>query len=190
MADTPYTLDSLEISGFRAYLHSKTFDFGTKRCLAVFAPNGSGKSSIVDALEFMISEKGMLERLGERTIDNNAGVAALAHNQAAEDKIDSFVRVRFKCGDKKSEGLRNAVGMTRPRPAVADAVQACLTVSPLVRGHALRRFVEEQTAAERYEDVARWLQLGPYVDVQRNLRALRQRTKAAADDQSALRRLV
>lgn len=76
----------------------------------------------------------------------------------------------------------------RPRPAVADAVKACFIVNPLVRGHALRRFVEEQTAEERYEDIARWLQLGPLVDVQRNLRALRQRTKAAAEDRAALGR--
>jgi recombinational DNA repair ATPase RecF len=189
MADAPYTLDSLQLSGFRAYLIPKTFDFGIKRSLAVFAPNGSGKSSIVDALEFMLSEDGTLERLGVRTIDNNAGVAALAHNLAAEKKIDPLVGVRFKCGDKKTEGSRNAVGLTRPRPAVADTVQACFIVNPLVRGHALRQFVEEQTAAKRYEDVARWLQLGAYVDVQRNLRALRQRTKAAADDHSALKRV-
>jgi len=187
MADVSYTLDSLQLSGFRAYLTPKTFDFGIKRCLAVFAPNGSGKSSIVDALEFMMSEEGTLERLGVRTIDNNAGVAALAHNLAVEKNIDPLVSVRFKFGDKKPEGSRSAVGLARPRPAVADAVQACFTVNPVVRGHALRRFVEGQTAAERYEEVAHWLQLGPYVDVQRNLRALRQRTKAAADDQSAIK---
>jgi len=189
MADAPYILDSLQLSGFRAYLIPKTFDFGIKCCLAVFAPNGSGKSSITDALEFMMSEDGTLERLGVRTIDNNAGVAALAHNLAAEKHIQPFVGVRFKCGDKKSEGSRNATESARPRPAVADAVQKCFIVDPLVRGHTLRRFVEEQTAAKRYEDVARWLRLGAYVDVQRNLRALRQRTKAAADDRSSLKRV-
>jgi hypothetical protein len=189
MAETPYILDSLQLSGFRAYLIPKTFDFGIKRCLAVFAPNGSGKSSIVDALEFILSEDGTLERLGVRTIDNNAGVAALAHNLAAEKKIDPLVSVRFKRGDMKAGGSRNATGLTRPRPTVVDAVQACLTVNPLVRGHALRGFVEERTAAERYKDVARWLQLGPYVDVQLNLRALRHRAKAAAEDRSALKRV-
>ncbi len=92
MADVPYSLDLLLISGFRAYLKPKTFDFSTKRSLAVFAPNGSGKSSIVDALEFMFSEEGTLERLGVRTIHNNAGVAALAHNLAEEKGINSLVR--------------------------------------------------------------------------------------------------
>ncbi|MEO8340051.1 MAG: chromosome segregation protein SMC, partial [Nitrospirota bacterium] len=102
---------------------------------------------------------------------------------------DPFVCVRFKCDEMKLEGLRKAMGSARPRPPVADAIQERFTVNPIVRGHALRRFVEEQTAAKRYEDVARWLQLGPYVEVQRNLRGLRQRTKAAADDQSVLRQV-
>jgi chromosome segregation ATPase len=55
MAD-PYFLHSLSLSGFRAYLQTKTFDFSKKRCLAIFAPNGSGKSSVIDALEFMFSQ--------------------------------------------------------------------------------------------------------------------------------------
>lgn len=79
MAD-PYFLQSLGLSGFRAYLQPKTFDFSKKRCLAIFAPNGSGKSSVIDALEFMFSKDGTLERLGQRTINNQAGPVAMAHN--------------------------------------------------------------------------------------------------------------
>ena len=186
MADTPYIFDVLELSGFRAFLEPQQFDFGTKRCLAVFAPNGSGKSSIVDALEFMFSEDGTLERLGLRSINNQAGVAALAHNLAEEKGITPFVRVSFKCDNQKSEGSRGVLGSTRIRPAIANAVNACFTVNPLIRGYALRRFVEEQTAENRYEDLARWLQLGPLVDVQRNLRVLRQRTNAAAEDRHSI----
>lgn len=189
MASTPYILNELLLSGFRAFLMPQRFDFGTKRCLAVFAPNGLGKSSIVDALEFMFSNDGTLERLGLRTVHNQAGVAALAHNLAEEKKICPLVRVSFRCGIQKSEGTRNVLGPVRTRPAIAEAVSACFTVNPLIRGYALRRFVEQQTAEERYEDVARWLQLSPLVDVQRNLRALRQQTKAAAKDRDALKRV-
>lgn len=185
MADSPYTLYSIQLSGFRAYLTPKTFLLGSKPCLAVFAPNGSGKSSIIDALEFMFSEDGTLERLGLRTIDNNAGVVALAHNLADKREIPSFVSVHFSCGDQTPEGSRKAAGSERSRPPVVDAVNRRFIVSPLIRGHALRGFVE-QTAEKRYEDVVRWLQLGPLVDVQRNLRTLRQQTKAAAENTAAL----
>lgn len=189
MAKAPYVLDTLMLSGFRAYLEPKTFDFGAKRCLAIFAPNGSGKSSIVDALEFMFSEDGTLERLGVRAVDNHAGVPALAHNLAAERKVPSQVAVRFKRGDQRLDGTRDATGPLRPQPPVADAVNACFTVAPIIRGHTLRAFVEAQKAEKRYEEAARWLQLGPLVDVQHNLRLLRQHTKAASVDRGALKRI-
>jgi predicted ATP-dependent endonuclease of OLD family len=96
MVNEVYLLQSLILSGFRAYLEPKAFDFATKRSLAVFAPNRSGKSSLIDALEFVFSEDGTLERLGLRTIHNKAGVAALAHYLAEERQIDSKVGTKFK----------------------------------------------------------------------------------------------
>lgn len=188
MPDNPYTLDELILSGFRAYLEPKTFDFSGKRCLAVFAPNGKGKSGIVDALEFLFSDEGTLERLGVRTIHNNAGITALAHNLAADMGIEPFVKVRFKHGSERPEGKRSAIGL-RTRPPVADSVIARFMVEPLVRGHELRRFVEGRSPEDRYKDVAKWLQLGPLVAVQQNLRALRHDTKEAAEDQSELYRV-
>ncbi len=189
MANDPYILDVLELSGFRAFLEPWLFNFGTKRCLAVFAPNGKGKSSIVDALEFMFSENGTLKKLGLRATSNQAGIAALAHNLAEEKDIVPFVRVKFRHGNQRPEGSRNALGSERPRPDIADTVEACFTVDPLIRGCSLRHFVEEEKAEERYENVARWLQLGPLVDVQQNLRTLRQHTKEAAEDRNALNRV-
>ena len=82
MAD-PCFLQSMEVAGFRAFLQPKSFDFSKKRCLAIFAPNGYGKSSVIDALEFMLSKDGTLIRLGQRAVNNQAGPAALAHNLAA-----------------------------------------------------------------------------------------------------------
>ncbi len=186
MSEQPFLLETLLISGFRAYLKPKAFDFRTKRSLAVFAPNGFGKSSLVDSLEFMFSDDGTLARVGVRTIHNKAGVAALAHNLAAERSIDSVVNIGFRRGKEKLEGSRKTTG-SRSRPAVVDAVQKLLAVSPIIRGYELRRFVEAQTAEERYEDVARWLQLSPFVNVQKNLRDLRRRTKAASEDRSSLK---
>ena len=93
-ASEPYFISRLTLAGFRAYLDPKTFDFSQKRCLAVFAPNGSGKSSIVDALEFMFSDTGTLDRIGLRTINNFAGPTALEHNLAATRRIVCLIRFR------------------------------------------------------------------------------------------------
>lgn len=188
MAD-PYNLQSLGLAGFRAYLQPKTFDFSKKRCLAIFAPNGSGKSSVIDALEFMFSKDGTLERLGQRAINNQAGPAALAHNLAEEAKIAPAVTVSVVSGKDAANGSRSATGAKRPIPAVAATVNACFAVPPIIRGHALRTFVEIHTPEQRYSDVANWLQLGPLVDVQKNVRALRTQIKAAAEDESALQRV-
>lgn len=188
MAD-PYFLQSLGLAGFRAYLQPKTFDFRKKRCLAIFAPNGSGKSSVIDALEFMFSKDGTLERLGQRAINNQAGPVALAHNLAEEAKIAPAVTISVLSGKDVADGSRSATGAKRPIPAAATAVNACFTVPPIIRGHALRTFVEVHTAEQRYADVANWLQLGPLVEVQKNVRALRTQVKATVEDAASLQRV-
>jgi tetratricopeptide (TPR) repeat protein len=188
MAD-PYFLQSLGIAGFRAYLQPKTFDFSKKRCLAIFAPNGNGKSSVIDALEFMFSKDGTLERLGQRAINNQAGPVALAHNLAEDAKIASAVTIGVVAGKAATNGSRPATGARRPIPDVAMTLNACFEVPPIIRGHALRTFVEIHTPEQRYTDVANWLQLGPLVEVQKNVRSLRTQVKAAAEDETALQRV-
>jgi len=185
MAD-PYFLQSLELTGFRAYLQPKKFDFSKKRCLAIFAPNGNGKSSVIDALEFMFSNEGTLARLGLRAINNQAGPLALAHNLAEVAKIEPSVAVSTVSGKTHTSGHRQATGAKRTIPAVAVQLNACFTVSPIIRGHELRSFVEVHKPEQRYADVANWLQLGPLVEVQKNIRTLRTQIKASADDASGL----
>jgi hypothetical protein len=67
-----------------------------------------------------------------------------------------------------------------------------------INGHHLHNVRPPQLAASlflsrrrdvAYADVATWLQLGPLVEVQKNLRALRAQIRAAADDSSAVRRI-
>src|SRR3546814_12222726 len=70
----------------------------------------------------------------------------------------------------------------REIPAAARVIAEQFVVYPLVRGHGLRRFVEEDTPQDRYAEVARWLNLAPLTEVQKNLRALRSQVKAASED--------
>ena len=181
MADEPTYILSLTLTGFRAYLEPKDFDLSQKRCLAVFAPNGHGKSGVVDAVEFLLSSEGTIKRLGVRTIHNQAGPVALAHNLANERGVSSEVRIVLKQGDARPDGTRKTSG-NRERPAVLDNLIQVLQVPPIIRGYELRKFVEEQTPEERYTEIAEWLQLSPLVEVQRNLRALRQQIRSDIDD--------
>lgn len=189
MVDAPYFLKSLTLAGFRAYLDSQTFLFAPTRCLAVFGANGTGKSGLIDALEFLFSADGTLARLGVKTINNQAGITALAHNLASERKIEPQVEVIFAQGNKTLYGVRKATGTARSCPPAAATVSGCFKVDPIIRGYTLRRFVEEQKAEERYAEVARWLQLTQLVEVQKNLRQLRHEIKAASEDDSALHQI-
>jgi hypothetical protein len=91
-------------------------------------------------------------------------------------------------GKESFEGSRSTSG-SRPRPSIASEVIPYFVVDPIIRGHSLRRFVEERTAEDRYADIANWLNLAPFVALQRNLRSLRQQAKAAAEDSSLLKRV-
>lgn len=186
--NAPVFLQGLTLAGFRAFLQAKSFDFAKKRCLGVFAPNGNGKSSIVDGIEFLFSAQGTLERLGQRAVHNLAGPIALVHNRADEAKIVSAVSVDFVQGTTKISGMRSVTGK-RQMPQAATTVCAHFVVSPIVRGYELRAFVEKQGPEDRYANVAGWLQLGPLVDVQKTLRALRMQIKTTSEDNSGLRRL-
>ena len=114
---------------------------------------------------------------------------ALAHNLADEAKIAPEVMIGIVSGTDVASGSRPATGAKRPIPAIAATVNACFVVPPIIRGHALRTFVEVDTPEQRYTDVANWLQLGPLVEVQKNVRALRTQVKTAAEDEATLRRV-
>lgn len=186
----PTLFHSLTLEGFRAYLQPKTFDFSKKPSLAIFAPNGLGKSSVIDALEFLFSEHGTLERLGQRTLNNQAGPSALMHSGAVAAGIAPVVKFTTITGKVVTEGSRSAVGNPRPIHAAATAMKAGFVVAPIIRGYTLRTFVEEQKAETRYSDVVSWLQLSPLVEVQKNLRLLRRDVKAAAESTAEQGRLA
>lgn len=189
MAD-PTLFHSLTLEGFRAYLQPKTFDLSKKPCLAIFASNGLGKSSVIDALEFLFSEHGTLERLGQRTLNNQAGPPALVHNGAQAAGIAPMVKFATITGKTTVEGSRTATGNLRPIHAAATAMKAGFVVSPIIRGYTLRTFVETHSPENRYSDVASWLQLSPLVEVQKNLRLLRRDVKAAAESTTEQVRLA
>jgi hypothetical protein len=181
MPDAPIFVQSLTLSGFRAYLEPATFEFLTKRSLGVFGPNGKGKSGFVDGFEFLLSDTGTIKRLGLRAANNQAGVTALPHDLAAEKSKPSEVRISLKQGKTLTECVRSVSG-DRTRPPALEKLLACQKVDPIIRGYTLRDFVENQSPELRYAEVAGWLQLTPLVEVQKNLRLLRQQVKADAED--------
>lgn len=89
---------------------------------------------MIDALEFLLSEHGTLERLGQRTLNNQAGPSALAHNGAQVAGIAPAVKFATITGKVTTEGSRTAVGNPRPIHAAATALKAGFVVAPIIRG--------------------------------------------------------
>src|SRR4051812_29494027 len=86
-------LQSITLAGFRAYLDEQTIDFRSGHSLVVFAPNAKGKSSLVDALEFVLSADGTVRRLGEKRSSVQGGREALYHHDAEARSIVPSVQV-------------------------------------------------------------------------------------------------
>ena len=181
------TVTSIKISGFRAYLHQAEFNLKTKSSLAIFAPNAHGKSSFVDAFEFIFSEEGTLRRLGLKKINNFAGPEALAHNSASSAGIESFVEIAFSPGSPPKSERRSASSAKSSVPPLVDDVRRKFVVDPIIRGYELRSFVENETTETRYETFVRWLQLEPLTVVQSNLKLLRKQCKAASKDETGFK---
>jgi len=188
MPDQRIFIRSLKLTAFRAYLSPADFDFSNRRCLAVLGPNRHGKTSLVDALDFIVSDDGTLSRLGLKAAQTRAGPTALAHNGAEKAKLNPEVVIEITQGGKSVSGNCAAAGKDRLRPAAAATLKANFVVDPIIRGHTMRSFVEDDTPENRYKSVAGWLDLGPLVEAQKNLRALRAAVKIEAEGRQALDR--
>ena len=183
-------IDSLTIAGFRAYLDEQTFrlyEGKQPKSLAVFAPNAKGKSSLVDAIEFYFSDDGTLERLGKRQSVTQAGPDALANVSAKDKNINPCVSMSFRHGADKFSDSRDLSkeGMANLPDAAARVKSSC-DATFVVRGYQLRQFVEDKTSQTRYEDVSRWLNLSPLLEIQKNLRDLRLKLKNRIDNDPTL----
>lgn len=175
-------LKEISLEGFRAYLAPRTFELlrgTTALSLALFADNGRGKSSLVDGLEFYLSEKGTVSRLGQVQSTSQGGVVSLEHVDARDRSVEPAVSVTFMVDGQRVEGKRKVGG---DMPAGAEAIRKLLRVNPIIRGYQLRRFVEDQTEADRYAEVASWFGLQPLVDLQDKLAKLKRDYKKAAED--------
>lgn len=179
------TVEEFGLQGIRAYLEPQNFWLhrgSTPLSLAVFAPNGKGKSSLVDCFEFYFSKEGTLARLGQRTVDSHAGPVALAHNEAGKSSVDPSVHFQFREGADSFNGERRAPnGRATEITDAAKRVLSHTKVPFVIRGHELRQFVEGMKPEQRYGEFATWFGLEPLFAIQRSLRQLHLQIKEKAD---------
>ena len=171
----PITIEQIQLEGFRAYLQPQIIRLRTgktPRSLAIFAPNAKGKSSLIDAFEYFFSSDGTLKRLGRIAANTNAGPRALEHVDAEKTGIKPKVHFWFRRG---AESIDAARAQSDSRPDIAADVLSNAKVPFIIRGHELRRFVEDTGPAEQYRELASWFAFEPLLIVQENLKRLRDR---------------
>jgi len=169
-------LEKLSISGFRAFLKEQKFLFFQKdspKSLAIFAPNAKGKSSLVDAFEFFFSKDGTLKRLGLRRIGTQAGREALEHYESKDKNIPSNISLSFIQSNNTFGDTRIVSSINQELPLSAEKLLDSIKVEFIIRGYELRRFVEDQTPQERYQEVSEWFSLSSLTNIQSKIRELR-----------------
>ena len=178
----PITIEKLELAGFRAYLKRKLFKLRRKNTplnLAVFAPNGNGKSSLVDSLEYYFSKDGTLKRLGQRSSSTQAGLGAVRHVDAEEKNVETSVGLWFSQGRGKFGGPRP---FSAPTTDAAKRVLNHAKVPFVIRGYELRQFIDEAKPVDRYKELVAWFEMDPLLAVQESMRELKRGVGAMASD--------
>lgn len=185
---TPPKIKKITLSGFRAYLYEQDIDLPSGSSLVIYAPNGKGKSSLVDAIEFLFSGEGIVRRLGKSKSGTQAGKEALTHHDAKKLKITPFVQADFQSLPNLPQFKRLA---EKPEQLPVEVVNllSSVKVDFIIRGFELRKFVEAESPEQRYEAVASWFGFTPLLSTQESLRALRVNLNSAISDSTLMNQI-
>ena len=159
-----WKIRKLSVKGVKGVLdRSGDFDFGDGKSIAVYAPNGCGKSGYADAVEYLYSKDGAVEHLGQGGADSErGGKHAIPHVLAEEKGITPIVSVTLH-NDSPPETVEVTrqvkTGRADPMPAPLEAIVKAAPAHRILRQHDLRQFIVEMQPREKYSELSRWLGL-------------------------------
>lgn len=170
-------ISDLHIQGVKGVLdRSGDFKLSFKRnprSIAIFAPNGCGKSGYADAIEYFFSEDGEVEHLGKGGSDSEkGGKHAIAHVLAEEVGIKPEVSITFantETDERVTITRPVIVGRSDSRPKNLDIVLSLAPAHRVLRQHDLRRFVVDMSPGEKYSELSRWIGLTRLEDILKHL---------------------
>lgn len=84
-------IKKIEIKGFRGLQNSIELNLNSKSCL-IYGENGSGKSSITDAIEWFYYEK--IKHLSSEEIDRRGGITAIKNINISNEQ-ESYINFNY-----------------------------------------------------------------------------------------------
>ena len=175
-----YVITSLVLTCFKAFQYIQQFQFSnTKRNLVILAANCSGKTSTVDGFEYILSEDGTVERIGEKEdkMFNKAGPVALKNVFCASESFPSSVSAEIEVYDENFEEkvtdfvIERFVGVSdEPKSEIHDSFLNAIRVSPIIRGEESNAFVSALSPSQRFEKIAIWIRRKTLLEVLDQLR--------------------
>ncbi len=152
-------ISKIKLSGFRGIPNTTEIDFreGSKEphSFVLYGPNSSGKTSIVDGLEWFLSRESKIAWLQR----DEAKEKSYPH-QAAEE---SFVEIDFYDTEKTIANLNKQYNhKAKTTPIESDSsgfeqVYKMFVISPHLRYMEIIDFVYQSTGYEKYEQLADWM---------------------------------
>jgi RecF/RecN/SMC N terminal domain len=146
-------INKLQIAGFRGIRTKLTIDFDSAKSLLIYGDNGSGKSSIADAVEWFYYDK--IEHLSSEEIGPK-GIPAL-RNIFLPDGEDAYVELDYsdpQCDNRKKLFLKKnklTSEYTNKAQESKDYLNECLRENLLLRYKDLLRFILSTKAAKLEE---------------------------------------
>lgn len=173
----PWIVTRLKMQGIKGILdRSGDFKLASKRkpkSIAIFAPNGCGKSGYADAMEYLFSSDGGIDHLGKGGADSErGGKHAIPHVLAEEKGITPEVSISlFNTETEERIDISRPVttGRSDDRPPELEKILQNAPAHRVLRQHDLRRFVVDMTPGEKYSELSRWMGLTRLETILRHL---------------------
>lgn len=158
-----WILTSLEIKGVKGVLEqSGNFDLAKGKSIAVYAPNGSGKSGYADAVEYLFSLDGSVEHYGKGGEDSeHGGRHAIPHVLAEEKGIESKISTTLYDIDGR-ESMDITRRVDTQGELVPKELESIIKGAPahrILRSQDLSHFVTGMDPREKYAELSKWLGL-------------------------------
>ncbi len=189
-----WKMTRLSMAGVKGILErSGEFDLGDGKSIAVYAPNGCGKSGYADAVEYLFAKDGAVEHLGQGGPDSeHGGKHAIPHVLAQERGVTSVVSATLR-RDSPPETIKVTrevkTGRIDPLPAELEAVVRAAPAHRILRQHDLRRFVVDMPPRDKYSELSRWLGLEDLESVLSHLTTAKNELTATDPDREFKERL-